>query len=345
MNVYEIEAGSSSIDGLRRAERDVPEPGPGEVLVRLHAASLNYRDLSIVTGGYGDGGLNGATIPLSDGAGTVEAVGPQASRFEPGDRVTGLFSQVPAGSSSNVDRAALGSPLDGVLAEYRVFREEGLVSVPSSLSLEEAATLPCAALTAWHALMEAGTPLRAGQTVLTLGTGGVSIFALQFATAAGARVLITSSSDEKLERVNELGADAGVNYERHPDWHEAILDQTNGHGADCVVEVGGAGTLGRSLQAVASKGKIALIGVLSSAEEFPSPYPLMRKQAHLHGVYVGALPAPHTSFQAMADAITTNNLTPVVDRVFPFDEAREAYRYLQQGAHLGKVVISINSPS
>lgn len=203
------------------------------------------------------------------------------------------------------------------------------------------ATLPCAGLTAWHALMGVGPSLQAGQTVLTLGTGGVSLFALQFAKATGASVVLTSSSDKKRARADDLGADATINYEETPEWPEAVLETTGGDGADRIVEVGGAGTLGRSLKAIAPKGTIALIGVLSETDEHPSPYPLMRKQARLEGVFVGAIEQAKTEFQAMNDAIETNALSPIVDRVFPFADAPEAYRHLASGAHMGKVVISI----
>lgn len=196
-------------------------------------------------------------------------------------------------------------------------------------------------MTAWHALFGAGGPLRPGQTVLTLGTGGVSSFALLFAKAAGARVVITSSSDDKLERMRALGADGTVNYERTPEWHEAVLEMTGGRGADCIVEVGGAGTLEGSFQAVAPEGKIGLIGVLSGADERPNPYLLMRRRAHLHGIYVGAIDRPRASFEAMNAAIEANDIHPLIDRTFPFEETAEAYRYQQSGHHVGKIVISI----
>src|SRR5690606_21046474 len=255
MKVFEIVQGSTSLDGLRLAERPKPSAGPGQVLVRIRAVSLNYRDLAVVQGKYFGGAVPRNLIPLSDGAGEVEAVGDGVTAFAPGDRVVATFTQ---GSPP----AALGSPLDGTLAEYVVFPESGLLKIPEHLSFEEAATLPCAGVTAWNALME-GKITRPGDTVLTLGTGGVSILALQIAKAAGARVIVTSSSDEKLARAKALGADATINYRRTPSWDQEVLALTSGRGADHIVEVGGAGTLPRSLHAVAQRGEIVLIGVLT----------------------------------------------------------------------------------
>ena len=341
MNVIELEAGSESLDALQSAERPVPEPGPGQVRVRMKAASINYRDLMVARGAYPGPDRQEPVIPLSDGAGVVDAVGEGVSRFEIGDRVTNTFSQVPTGSPPAADRQALGSPLDGTLVEYQVFHENGLVSIPKSLSFEEAATLPCAGQTAWHALFGAGAPLLPGQTVLTLGTGGVSSFALLFGRAAGARVIVTSSSDEKRKRAEALGADATINYEDTPDWHEAVLEETGGEGVDCVVETGGLGTLERSFQAATPGGKVGLIGVLAQAEENPDPYLLMQRSGHLHGIYVGDIAHPLDSFQAMNAAIDANDLSPVVDRTFSMDEAAEAYRFQAGGTHFGKVVIGL----
>lgn len=341
MNAIELSVGSDAFDAFRKVERPVPEPGPGQVLVRLKAASLNYRDLSVARGGYPGASSGESVVPLSDGAGVVEEVGEGVTRFEKGDRVTNTFSQVPTTDLPSAGRQALGLPLDGTLAEYRVFHENGLIHVPSSLSLGQAATLPCAAQTAWHALFGAGTPVRPGHTVLTLGTGGVSTFALLFGKAAGARVLITSSSGEKLERARAMGADTTINYEQVPDWHEAVLEETGGRGADCVIEVGGAGTLERSMQAVAPGGKIGLIGVLTEAEENPSPYPIMQRRGHLHGIYVGDIERPLDSFRAMNEAIDANGIKPAVDRTFELSEVEEAYRYLAGATHMGKVIITI----
>jgi NADPH:quinone reductase-like Zn-dependent oxidoreductase len=341
MNTIELEAGSDSFEGLHQAERPTPEPGDGQVRVRMKAAALNYRDLMVARGAYPRPDRNAPIIPLSDGAGVVDAVGDGVSRFEVGDRVTNTFSQVPPSGSPTADRQALGSPLDGTLAEYQVFHESGLVSVPESLSFDEAATLPCAGQTAWHALFGVGTPLLPGQTVLTLGTGGVSSFALLFGKAAGARVIVTSSSDEKRKRAEELGADATINYEDTPDWHEAVLDETGGRGVDCVVETGGLGTLERSFQAVAPEGKVSLMGVLAGGKENPDPYLLMQRRGHLHGISVGSINHPLDSFRDMNAAIEANDLSPVVDRTFPMEEAAAAYRFQAEGAHLGNVVFTI----
>jgi NADPH:quinone reductase-like Zn-dependent oxidoreductase len=341
MNTIELKAGSDAFEGLQQAERPTPEPGDRQVRVQMKAAALNYRDLMVARGAYPGPDRNDPVIPMSDGAGVVDAVGDGVSRVEVGDRVTNTFSQVPPSGSPTADRQALGSPLDGTLAEYQVFHERGLVSVPESLSFDEAATLPCAGQTAWHALFGAGTPLQPGQTVLTLGTGGVSSFALLFGKAAGARVIVTSSSDEKRERAEKLGADATINYEDTPDWHEAVLDETGGRGVDCVVETGGLGTLERSFQAVAPEGKVSLMGVLAGGEENPDPYLLMQRRGHLHGISVGGIDHPLDSFRDMNAAIEANDLSPVVDRTFPMEEAAAAYRVQAKGAHFGNVVLTI----
>lgn len=329
MNVYEVVQGSTGIDGLRRSERAQPEPGPSEVLVRVRAASLNFRDIAVVRGKYIGGPLTQNTIPLSDGAGEVAAVGADVQDFAVGDRVVATFAQ---GDSS----AALGSPLDGMLTEYRCLDASGLLPIPSDLSYEEAATLPCAGVTAWNALTE-GKAIRPGDSVLTLGTGGVSLFALQLAKMAGARVIITSSSDDKLERARALGADETINYKREPDWERAVLDLTGGQGADHVVELGGAGTLPRSYQAVGPRGEISLIGVLTLPDGDLSPYALMFKGATLRGIFVG----DKSLFMGLNRAIEVNGLKPVIDTVFEFDDAVEAYNYLRSAQHFGKVVIRI----
>jgi NADPH:quinone reductase-like Zn-dependent oxidoreductase len=337
MRAFEIVAGSTSLDGLKRGTHPDPSPTPKQILVRLQAASLNFRDLMIARGHYFGGPVAANTIPLSDGSGEVTAVGDAVTRFKVGDRVCGTFfrgwidGRVPDGP-----RPALGSPpADGVLAEYAVFDEQDAVAVPSHLSPEAAATLPCAAVTAWHALVENGR-VAPGETVLIIGTGGVSIFALQFARLAGARVIALSSSDAKLERARKLGAEAGINYRTIPEWETEVLRLTQGRGADHVIEVGGAGTLGRSIAAAAAGGRIQLIGVLTGRGEEPLiPYGLLAKQASIQGVFVGS----RGHFERMNAAIAGARLEPVIDHVFGFDEAPAAYRHLEQSGHFGKVVI------
>jgi NADPH:quinone reductase-like Zn-dependent oxidoreductase len=339
MRVFEIVAGSTTLEGLKRAERADPKIQARQILVRIKAASLNFRDLMIARGHYMGGAASVNTIPLSDGSGEVVAIGSGVTRFRVGDRVASTFFRGWAdGRPPNGPLIALGaSPTDGVLADLVAFDEQDAVSVPAHLSAEQAATLPCAGLTAWHALIENGR-VAPGETVLLIGTGGVSIFALQFAQLAGARVLVISSSDEKLERARALGAEGCINYRTTPKWDSEVLRLTQGRGVDHVIEVGGAGTLGRSMASVAVGGHIQLIGVLTGPGGEPaSPYMLLGKQASIQGVYVGS----HGQFERMNAAITAHRLVPVVDRVFEFDEAPAAYRYLEKAAHFGKVVIRL----
>lgn len=331
MKVFEVVAGSSSLDGLQAAERPDPKPGPTSVLVRIEAASLNFRDLAIVRGKYIGGPVTANTIPLSDGAGVVEAVGPEVTEFRAGDRVAATFSQ------GGVLRT-LGSPLDGTLTELAVFDQSGLVALPDGLSTEQAAALPCAGVTAWDALFS-GKPVRPGDTVLTLGTGGVSIIALQLAKAAGARVIITSSSDAKLERARQLGADVTINYRERPDWEAAVLEATGGAGVDHLIELGGVGTLPHSYQCIGEAGEIKLIGVMTLPEGDLSPYPLMFRGASLRGIFVGR--NPRSDFVELLRAIDANGIEPVIDRVFGFDDARAAYEHMAAKQHFGKIVIRI----
>ncbi len=322
------------IDALRLEELPEPRPGPGQVRIRVRAASLNYRDLLVVKGLYSRS-LPLPLTPLSDGAGEVVEGGPGATRFAVGARVAGIFMQtwLEGTLTEAKGKSALGGAIDGVLAEQVVLHEDGLVAVPAHLSFEEAATLPCAAVTAWNALVEGGG-VRPGETVLTLGTGGVSLFALQFARMAGARVIITSGSDAKLERAKQLGASDGINYKTAPEWDKKVRELTGGVGVDHVVEVGGAGTLPRSLKAVRTGGHVALIGVLSGGGEC-NPMAVLMKAIRLQGVFVGS----RAMFKAMNQALALHALKPVIDRVFPFDEARAAYRHLESGAHFGKIVL------
>jgi NADPH:quinone reductase-like Zn-dependent oxidoreductase len=306
------------------------------VLVRLHAASLNYRDQAVIRGQYFGGIVTRDLVPMSDGAGEVTAIGADVTSVKVGDRVATTFFQR-TDASPLAPPAPLGSPLDGVLAEQIVLFEDGVVPLPSGYSFEEGACLPCAAVTAWHLLMYVGRPVRPGDTVLALGTGGVSIFALQFARAAGARVIITSSSDEKLARATALGATDVVNYQTTPEWDQEVLRLTGGRGADCVVEVGGVTTMPRSFNAVGRGGKVGMIGVLGGHAGSVNPLALAGKGASAHGIFVGT----RDMFLDMIRAIDVNGIRPVVDRVFPFDDARAAYHAQAAGGFVGKVVISI----
>lgn len=325
-----------SLDALKLAERPEPQPGPGQALVRVRANSLNYRDLVVASGGYGRHGKL-PLIPLSDGAGEVVEVGAQVTRVKPGERVAAIFMQswLAGALTEDSTKSALGGAIDGMLAEYVVVDAEGLVPIPQHLSYAEAATLPCAAVTAWHALVAEGC-IRAGDSVLVLGTGGVSIFALQFARLHGARVIATSSSDDKLARAIGLGASDGINYRQTPEWGRRVLELTGGAGVDHVIEVGGAGTLPQSFRAVRYGGRISLIGVLSDPGAAVDPRPLLMKGARLQGIYVGS----REMFEAMNRAISLSGLRPVIDRVFPFAEAPEAYRYMRAAGHFGKIVLS-----
>ena len=336
MRAFEIVAGSSSLEGLRRCERPTPEPMPTQILVRMQAASLNYRDLLVARGHYMGGPLAANTVPLSDGVGEVVAVGGAVTRFRKGDRVSGTFFRGwNDGAPPRRNLVSLGAPpADGMLAEAVIFDEEDAVAVPASLSAVAAATLPCAAVTAWRSLVDIGR-VEPGETVLLLGTGGVSMFALQFARMAGARVIITSSSDEKLERARALGADGCINYRTTPAWDQEAIKLTNGRGADHVLDVGGSATLSQSIASVAIGGHVAMIGVISGFGSPCSPYGLLGKQATLSGVYVGS----RGHFERMNQAIAAHELQPVIDSEFGFDEAPDAYRRLESGAHVGKVVI------
>jgi NADPH:quinone reductase-like Zn-dependent oxidoreductase len=335
MKVFEIR-NSFSIDNLVSADRPEPTPGHGQVLVKVRAVSLNYRDLLIVKGLYNPK-IPLPLVPFSDGAGDVVAVGEGVSRVKVGDRVAGIFMQTWLAGEVSEARAksALGGGAGGMLAEYVLLNEDGLVHIPEHLTYEEAATLPCAAVTAWHAVIEGG--VRPGESVFLLGTGGVSLFALQFALMAGARVIITSRSDEKLTRAEKLGAMDCINYEAVPEWGDHVRKLTDGAGVDLVVEVGGAGTLPQSLRAVRMGGRISLIGVLSGAEGEINPRSITMKKIRLQGIFVGT----REMFEAMNRAVSLHQLHPFIDRIFPFEDAREALRYMESGAHFGKICIKL----
>jgi len=336
MKVFEIQGGFG-LEHVRSVEREIPVPGPEEVLIRLRAVSLNSRDLGVIDGFY-DPNLNMPLIPVSDGVGEVVGMGERARKFKPGDRVSAIFTQSwIAGEPTQANWAStLGYPLQGLLAEYAVLPEEGLVRVPEHLTDEEAAALPCAGVTAWHAVVEEGR-VHAGDTVVVQGTGGVSLFALQFAKLHGAKVIITSSSDDKLERAKSLGADYGINYKLTPDWDKAVLEQTNGRGADHILELGGAATLNRSISALKVGGRISIIGLLSGARAELDIVPALIRKARLQAINVGS----RSMFEKMNRAIEQSGLRPVIDRVFPFEQSIEALRYLGQGAHFGKICIAM----
>ena len=325
------------LDHLKLEQQALPAPASFQVVVRFHAASLNYRDLMVALGHYNPK-MELPRILGSDAAGEVVAVGDRVTRLKVGDRVASLFFQewFEGEITKETGKSALGGSIDGVFATARLLPETGLIRIPDFLSFEQAATLPCAALTAWNALARKGQ-LRPGQTVLILGTGGVSIFGLQIAKAAGATVILTSSSDEKLERGRKLGADHIINYKTTPEWDAEVLKITGRVGVDHVVEVGGSGTLARSLNAVRVAGNVSLIGVLSEPGKGVDVLSVLRKSIHLNGVYVGS----RHMFEELNAALTVNKIEPGVDRVFPLAEARAAFEFMQSGSHFGKIVLSL----
>jgi NADPH:quinone reductase-like Zn-dependent oxidoreductase len=339
MKAYQIPKGGAGIESVAQADRPDPQkPGHRQVLVKVRACSLNFRDLGIVRGSYRMP-VRENIIPLSDGAGEVVEVGVGVTRVKAGDRVAGnFFQRWPGGEPApDTHASALGGGIDGMLAEYAMLEEGGVVKIPAHLSFEEGATLPCAAVTVWHAMME-HAKLKAGDTVLLQGTGGVSIFGLQFAQAMGIAAIITSSSDEKLKRAKSLGASHGINYKTAPDWEKAAMEFTGGRGVDHVVEVGGAATLTRSFGAIRVGGKITLIGGLSGGASELNPGLIFARRANVQGISVGST----QMFLAMNRAIEANAIKPVIDKVFAFAEAQEAYRHMASGVHFGKIVIRVD---
>jgi NADPH:quinone reductase-like Zn-dependent oxidoreductase len=335
MKKYIIKPGEKGIDALHVQEMASRQLRPDEVCVRVHAVSLNYRDLINV-----NRGVKQKLIPLSDGAGEVEAVGSEVTGLEAGDRVLGLF--FPLWQSGNIDAAKFstargGTPTDGMLAQHVYGSENSFIKFPAHLSFEEASTLPCAGLTAWNALVVQGE-LKSGETIVIMGTGGVALFALQLAKSIGARVILLSSTDEKLEKGRQMGADELINYTENPKWDQLVLQKTSRVGADLILELGGGGTLARSLESVKINGRISLVGVLTGFDGQVNPLPILRKSLSVKGIYVGSCDM-QKQFHA---ALEQNKIHPVIDRIFKFDQVKEAYEYLQSGRHFGKIVIQLD---
>ena len=338
MRAYQLPKGGAGVDALVKVDRPEPKPSYRQILVKVKAYSLNFRDLAIARGSYRMP-VRENIIPLSDGAGEVTEIGPGVTKFKVGDRVAGNFFQRWSGGepAADVHKSALGGGIDGMLTDYAVLEEDGTVKIPPHLSLEEGATLPCAAVTVWNAMME-HAKLKGGDTVLLQGTGGVSIFGLQFARAMGVRAIITSSSDEKLKRAEALGAALGVNYKTTPDWEKAAMAFTGGVGVDHVVEVGGAATLTRSFGAIRVGGKVTLIGGLSGGATELNPGLIFARRANVQGISVGST----QMFETMNRAIEFNAIKPVIDKIFAFSDAQAAYRHMAAGAHFGKIVIAVS---
>ncbi len=326
------------LDAIQVAEVPDPVAGPGQVLVRMKAVSLNYRDLLMVNGMYGRGsaGTKDVITPFSDGCGVIEAVGTGVTKFKVGDRVATLFFQNWTSGPPNLEKlmSALGFPIPGAGAELQVFGQDGVSKVPEFLTDQQVATLPCAGLTAWRGLFEDAS-LEPGDTVVLQGTGGVSIFGLQFARAAGLRTVITSSSDEKLARAKAMGADHLVNYKTTPAWSGPVREATGGRGADFIMEVGGGGTIQESMKAIRIGGHIAIIGVVAGAGDPFNPAALIGNSAKLQGLSVGS----RDMFEAMCRAIELHKIAPVVDKVFPWTDAKAAFSAMAGGEHFGKIVL------
>lgn len=335
MKKYVIKPGKKGIDALYLREMTSRELERNEVCVRVHATSLNYRDLITV-----NMGVSQELIPLSDGAGVVEEVGREVTRLKKGDRVVGLF--FPLWQSGNIDAykfssARGGTPTDGMLAQYVYGPENSFVIFPEYLSYEEASTLPCAGLTAWNALVVQGK-LISGETIVIMGTGGVALFALQLAKNIGARVILLSSKDEKLEKAKKMGADDLINYKKNPNWEELVLKKTSQVGADLVLELGGGGTLAKSMASAKINGRISLVGVLTGFEEQVNPLPILWKSLAVNGIYVGSCDMQ----KQFHNALEANKIHPVIDRIFKFNQLKEAYAYMQSGQHYGKIVIQLD---
>ncbi len=332
-----IELTRFGVENLRVTQRPVPQPRPGEVLVRIEAVSLNYLDLVLVRGTYLPD-LPLPLVPASDGAGVVAGIGAGVSQWKEGDRVTVHYMQdwVTGELTPEAQQSKVGQQRPGVLAEYVTIPAHGLVRTPGHLSPEQASTLPIAGLTAWVGLVEYGK-LQVGQTVLTQGTGGVSIAALQIARAAGARVIATSGSNEKLDKLRSLGADAVINYRQVPDWDREVKRLTGGRGVDITLDIAGAETLNQSVRAVKLDGVVGMVGFVSGKELSFDVVQALRGGVQLKGSHVGS----RQSFENYVNALEINRIVPVIDKVFPVDQVQEAYQYLESGQHFGKVVIRL----
>ncbi|MFC0252288.1 zinc-dependent alcohol dehydrogenase family protein [Massilia consociata] len=337
MRAYQILPGAN-IDALQCIDYPDRELAPFEVRIRVHAVSLNYRDLMVASGNYLVT-VDDPIIPCSDGAGEVLAVGPGVTRVQVGDRVAGSFFPhwIDGMTSADKIRHALGGDIDGMLAEEVVLHEEALAKIPASLSFVEASTMPCAGVTAWNAIFVSSNQVKPGDTVLLLGTGGVSVLGMQIAKAAGLRTIITSSSDDKLQRARDLGAHHTINYQTVPEWHEEVLALTQGRGANVVLEVGGKGTVNRSVSAASMGGTIAIIGGVSGFGGEVNPASLLASAKRMVGIFVGS----RGMLEDVMRFAEVTGLKPVIDRVFPFGQAQEAYRYMESGSHFGKVVIDV----
>lgn len=337
MKLFELR-GAFGLEQLQLAERPHPELQPGEAVVRIRAVSLNYRDLLVVHGKY-DPRMKLPHIPVSDGAGEVVSVGNAITAWKPGDRVVIPFmpAWLDGALTAEGAQSALGGAQDGVLREYVTVPLRSLLPIPAHLSFEQAATLPCAAVTAWNGLFVSGN-LQRGQTLLLQGTGGVSLFGLRFGKIAGARTILISSSDEKLARARTLGADHIINYKTNPNWEKRILELTGGNGVDLTLEVGGTGTLTKTLKATAYSGHVSLIGVLSGITGEVQLGHVLHKAIKMTGIYVGS----RAMFAAMNEVISKHQMEPIIDRVFPFSESVEAFRYLATAQHFGKVVVRLD---
>ena len=341
MRAYQILPGAN-IDGLQCIDYPDRELGAGEVRIRVHAVSLNYRDLMVASGNYLVT-VDDPIIPCSDGAGEVLATGPGVTRVQKGERVAGSFFPLWLDGAPGPEkiRHALGGDIDGMLAEEVILHEDALALIPPGLDFLEAATMPCAAVTAWNASFVSSNQIKPGDTVLLLGTGGVSILGLQLARAAGLRTIVTSSSDDKLARARELGAHHTINYRSIPEWHDEVLHLTRNMGANVVLEVGGQGTVNRSVSAAAMGGTVAIIGGVSGFGGEVNPASLLATAKRMVGIYVGS----RTMLEDVMRFADTTGVKPVIDRVFPFSQAQEAYRYMESGSHFGKVVIDVTDRS